>query len=215
MSNESGPPKPATPLVARVVVIALLVALALLIVVLSNLGASGAPAVSPDTEEREDVVPTSESADGVQAVVQKSRRRMYLLREGQPTRCFRIALGSSPEGDKLRMGDGRTPVGTFYVCQKNEDSKYFLFIGLSYPGAEHAARGLDAGLISEDQNAAILGALAAHKTPPWYTRLGGEIGFHGGGASWDWTRGCVALDNADMRELYAALRVGAIVRIEP
>ncbi len=180
---------------------------------LSRLGASNAPTAPASEPVSDDGLPSGE-AEGVQAVVQKSKRRMFLF-AAHGTRCFRIALGSEPVGDKQRVGDGRTPVGTFTVCEKNEDSRYFLFIGLNYPDADHASRGLSEGLISQKQHDAIVDALAAHKAPPWYTRLGGEIGFHGGGASWDWTRGCIALENGDMRELYAALRVGMTVRIEP
>jgi murein L,D-transpeptidase YafK len=180
-------------------------------VMLPGCGSSDAPAAalaSPDPTVDPD-------SSVVRVVVQKAKRRMFLFRPGMPAKSYRIALGSEPDGDKQRQGDGRTPVGTFYVCGKNDQSKYYLFIALSYPNEEHASRGLDGGLITQDQHDAILDALAAHKTPPWYTRLGGEIGFHGGGASWDWTRGCIALENADMRELYASIRTGASVTIEP
>jgi lipoprotein-anchoring transpeptidase ErfK/SrfK len=51
--------------------------------------------------------------------------------------------------------------------------------------------------------------------PPWDTRLGGEIFIHGHGASRDWTRGCIALDNEDMRELYGLVDVGTPVTILP
>ena len=58
-------------------------------------------------------------------------------------------------------------------------------------------------------------AIEQRRCPPWYTRLGGEIGFHGGGTGWDWTEGCVALDNVDMRYLYAKIRIGTRVTIQP
>lgn len=180
-------------------------------VLLAGCGSSDAPAAalaSPDPMADPD-------STEVQVVVQKAKRRMFLFRPGMPAKSYRIALGSDPDGDKQRQGDGRTPVGTFYVCQKNDQSKYYLFIALSYPNEEDAGRGLESELITQDQHDEILDALAEHKTPPWYTRLGGEIGFHGGGASWDWTRGCIALENADMRELYAAIRTGTSVTIEP
>ncbi len=58
-------------------------------------------------------------------------------------------------------------------------------------------------------------ALARKRTPPWDTALGGEIFIHGGGTSGDWTAGCVALDNADMQELFDSVPLGTPVRIEP
>jgi L,D-peptidoglycan transpeptidase YkuD (ErfK/YbiS/YcfS/YnhG family) len=43
-------------------------------------------------------------------------------------------------------------------------------------------------------------ALEARKTPPQNTKLGGDIYIHGNGAGSDWTWGCVALENEDIRE---------------
>ncbi|HLA09634.1 MAG TPA: L,D-transpeptidase [Pyrinomonadaceae bacterium] len=38
---------------------------------------------------------------------------------------------------------------------------------------------------------------------------------HGNGAQSDWTLGCVALENGDIRELYDAVDVGTPVIIKP
>ncbi len=148
-------------------------------------------------------------------VISKSKRRLVVLRGEKELRSFPLVLGFEPDGDKQREGDGRTPIGTFYVCEKNAKSKYYLFIGVSYPNEEDAQRGLADGLITRKQHDTIVQAIAKRKTPPWYTRLGGEIGLHGGGTAWDWTRGCVALDNGDIRELYALMRIGTRVTIQP
>src|SRR5690606_9987890 len=43
--------------------------------------------------------------------VDKSKRRMYLIDDGQVIREFRIALGKSPKGHKQQEGDQRTPEG--------------------------------------------------------------------------------------------------------
>jgi lipoprotein-anchoring transpeptidase ErfK/SrfK len=50
---------------------------------------------------------------------------------------------------------------------------------------------------------------------PWNTALGGEIFIHGHGSGSDWTWGCVALDDADIQELYSLIPVGTPVRIHP
>ena len=55
----------------------------------------------------------------------------------------------------------------------------------------------------------------AKRTPPQNTRLGGTIYIHGHGASSDWTWGCVALENEDIRELFNSISVGTPVTIEP
>jgi Uncharacterized protein conserved in bacteria len=51
--------------------------------------------------------------------------------------------------------------------------------------------------------------------PPQKTALGGEIYIHGSGSASDWTRGCIALEDEEMKELFDAVPVGAPVEIKP
>ncbi|HLL76149.1 MAG TPA: L,D-transpeptidase [Pyrinomonadaceae bacterium] len=148
-------------------------------------------------------------------VVSKSARRLELYSGGRVAREYRVVLGGYPVGDKEREGDSRTPEGEFYVCVKNEKSQFYRSLGLSYPNREDAERGLRDGLITRAEYDRILRAITRRRTPPWDTALGGEIFIHGGGTSNDWTRGCVALDNADMQELFDAVPLGTPVRITP
>lgn len=62
---------------------------------------------------------------------------------------------------------------------------------------------------------AIMRANKAQRTPPQNTQLGGTIYIHGNGAQSDWTWGCVALENEDVRELFNAVTVGTPVTIQP
>lgn len=148
-------------------------------------------------------------------VIKKARRQLLLFSKGKLVRTYRIGLGLSPLGDKVRAGDRRTPEGEFYVFTKNEKSAFYLSLGLSYPNAAHAARGLRDGLITRAQYDAITRALRAKKAPPQNTRLGGDIYIHGNGAQSDWTWGCAALENENIRELFDAVSVGTPVVIEP
>ena len=148
-------------------------------------------------------------------VVKKSRRQLLLFSDGKLVRAYHIGLGLSPTGDKVRQGDRRTPEGSFYIFAKNARSAFYLSLGLSYPNAEHAARGVRDGLITRSQYNQIMSALKRKSTPPQNTALGGDIYVHGNGAQSDWTWGCVALENEDMRELYQAVQVGTPVVIEP
>jgi murein L,D-transpeptidase YafK len=148
-------------------------------------------------------------------VVAKSKRRLTLYADGKAVRVYRVGLGFNPVGDKEKQGDGRTPEGEFYVCVKNASSSYYLSLGLSYPGKPHAQRGLQSGLVTRAQYDGIISALERRARPPWSTGLGGEIFIHGHGSSSDWTLGCVALDNRDMKELFDAVPKGTSVLIEP
>ena len=49
----------------------------------------------------------------------------------------------------------------------------------------------------------------------WGTALGGEICIHGGGDTHDWTAGCIALSDENIRELFALCHEGDTVIISP
>jgi hypothetical protein len=147
--------------------------------------------------------------------IYKSRRRLLVLEDDILIRDYPIGLGPFPVGDKRERGDGRTPEGEFFVCVKNPRSKYYRSVGLSYPGRRHAEQALRTGLLSYRDYQTILKAQARRQRPPWTTLLGGDICIHGGGAHEDWTKGCVALYDFDMNELFVMVRVGTPVYILP
>ena len=148
-------------------------------------------------------------------IVYKRERKLELYSDKTLIRSYRVGLGFSPVADKKQEGDGATPEGDFYIFVKNNKSAYYLSLGVSYPNVEDAARGLRDGLISKAQHDAIVAAIRKQAAPPQYTRLGGLIYIHGHGAKTDWTWGCVALENADIKELYDAVSVGTPVTIKP
>jgi murein L,D-transpeptidase YafK len=147
--------------------------------------------------------------------VEKYAKRLQLWSQSALARTYPIVLGRNSAADKAVEGDNATPLGEFYVCAKNPRSKYFLSLCLSYPGAEDAERGMRDGLINAQEHAQILVALQLGRIPPQHTRLGGEIYIHGGGiqGSVESTRGCIALDNASMRDLYDLVGLGTRVSI--
>lgn len=145
-------------------------------------------------------------------LVEKTGRRLTVYDGRKVVKRYRIALGWG-RGDKVREGDGCTPEGDFYICTKNPQSRFHLSLGLSYPNIEDAERGLRDGLIDRAAHDRIARAIRRRTRPPWKTPLGGEIMLHGHGTKSDWTAGCAALSNADITELYEALRIGTPVRI--
>ena len=147
-------------------------------------------------------------------VVYKKDRKLELYSDQKLLRTYRVGLGFSPVADKQREGDGATPEGDFYVFVKNNKSAYYLSLGVSYPNAEDAERGLRDGLITRAQRDEIVEAIRKKVAPPQYTKLGGLIYIHGHGAKSDWTWGCVALENEDIKELYDAVSVGTPVTIK-
>jgi murein L,D-transpeptidase YafK len=148
-------------------------------------------------------------------VIKKSQRKLELFDGEKSIKTYKIALGFTPAGDKEKQGDGKTPEGDFYIFTKNDRSKFYLSLGISYPNIEDAERGLKAKLITKVERDKIIQAIKNKKIPPQNTKLGGEIYLHGGGTAEDWTLGCVALKNEEIRELFDALPIGTRVKIEP
>ncbi|HUU85970.1 MAG TPA: L,D-transpeptidase [Phycisphaerae bacterium] len=153
-------------------------------------------------------------------VVLKSKRLLHLFDGADLVRTYPIALGPNPVGDKVRLGDGRTPEGLFRICNKKLDSQYERFLGIDYPTSDVARRGLSAGLLTVGEARSILDAAVQERCPPWTTPVGGAIGIHGYGTdgtdrSGDWTAGCIAVSNAHLRELFGVLRIGDRVEILP
>ena len=148
-------------------------------------------------------------------VVYKKARKLELYSDKTLVRTYRVGLGFNPVTDKAREGDGATPEGDFYVFVKNNKSAYYLSLGVSYPNVEDAERGLRDGLINKTEYNTIVEANRNRTTPPQYTKLGGLIYIHGNGAKSDWTWGCVALENEQMKELFDAVSIGTPVTIKP
>jgi L,D-peptidoglycan transpeptidase YkuD (ErfK/YbiS/YcfS/YnhG family) len=156
---------------------------------------------------------------GCRIVVSKRARTLTLYRDELPAVTHPIAIGRNWAADKAVEGDEATPLGEFYVCAKNPRSKFFLSLCLSYPAPEDADRGLAGGLIGPQEHAEILEAHRLRITPPQRTRLGGEIYIHGHGPETpegllkESTRGCIALANPAMQEIYDLVPLGTAVRI--
>lgn len=148
-------------------------------------------------------------------VVKKQERKLYLYDEEKLVKTYNIGLGFAPEGDKEKQGDGKTPEGEFYIFTKNPKSRFYLSLGVSYPSIDDAERGLRDKLITKKQRDAIVSAIKQGRTPLQNTALGGEIYIHGGGSATDWTLGCVALTNEEIKELFDAIPVGTKVVILP
>jgi murein L,D-transpeptidase YafK len=133
-------------------------------------------------------------------LVAKSDRELFLVQDGRVVRMYPISLGFSPEGDKERQGDGRTPEGLFRIDRRNEQSAYHLSLGLDYPHPEDVQRASERGYSPG-------GDIFIHGQPP------GIEGPHW--LEMDWTAGCIAVSNAVIEEIWDAVPIGTQVEIIP
>lgn len=133
-------------------------------------------------------------------VVDKSARRLYLVRAGNLIRTYDCELGYNSGGQKLRSGDGATPEGQYRVTMyKNRGSSYYKALPINFPNE------VDRKRFAENKANGLIPRLA---------RIGGNIEIHGhGGKGRDWTEGCVALTNDHMDHLMQFANVGTPVTI--
>ena len=148
-------------------------------------------------------------------VVHKSKRNTALCKSGKLVRNFRSGLGFAPDGSKEKEGDGKTPEGVFYVPRLIPESTHHRAFLLSYPSRDDATRGFASGMISSSQKNAIIAAHDACKEPPQYTSLGGLLEVLGGGGEDDWTAGSIALEDADIDEMWKVIEVGDTIVVLP
>ena len=135
--------------------------------------------------------------------VDKNKRRLQILKGDEVENEFNIGLGFTPKGKKTSEGDGKTPEGEYFICTRNKESKFTLFLGINYPNLQDAEEAYEASNISLKECKEIEEAENNNERPRWDTKLGGEIGIHGKGGHYDWTGGCIAMDDEDMEILWS------------
>ena len=121
--------------------------------------------MSSDTEERMFFTKPEKKPLNVSIKVYKEIRILELYGDDNLIGRFKIALGAAPIGYKDKEGDKKTPEGKYYICTRNDKSKYTLFLGLSYPNVEDARRGLEEGLISESEFKEVQSEIESGKRP--------------------------------------------------
>lgn len=130
-------------------------------------------------------------------IVNKGDRQMFLMHHGEVLKSYPIGLGFAPEGHKSFEGDGRTPEGTYIIDRRNPNSEFHLSIGISYPNNQDRA-------FASSMGKKPGGDIFIHGRPSKY-RKGGR----------DWTAGCIAVTNSQIEQIYAMVRNGTPITINP
>lgn len=144
--------------------------------------------------------PSAERADTI--LIVKHERKLYLLRDNLPLRTYRIALGLSPTGAKEREWDFRTPEGSYIIDFRQEHSRYYKALHISYPSSADLKRSA-AQHLSPGRDIFIHGEPNQPSKPDSYYKTR------------DWTNGCIALSNEDLQDLWIHTAVQARVEIVP
>jgi tetratricopeptide (TPR) repeat protein len=142
----------------------------------------------------------TEPADKV--LIEKSQRRLTLFSEGEVIKIYKIALGGDPVGPKERQGDNKTPEGTYIIDSRNRDSAYHLSLRISYPNEKDKMRAKKLGVSPG-------GDIMIHGIKNGLTWMGGSH------SDVDWTKGCIAVADEEIEEIYKLVPNGTIVEIRP
>lgn len=141
-------------------------------------------------------------------ILYKDEHRLEAWSGATLQKVYRVAIGQGGLGPKRWEGDLHTPEGRYRIDSRHPSRSYHRFLHVSYPNAA-------------DRKAWARGQ--ADGSVPKGVGIGGAIGLHGEKKGWswlphkaiDWTRGCVALDDDEIEELYRAVVPGARIDIYP
>jgi murein L,D-transpeptidase YafK len=145
-------------------------------------------------------VSAAERADTI--LIVKHERKLYLLHDNTPLRSYRIALGLSPTGAKEREWDFRTPEGSYIIDFRQEHSRYFKALHISYPSPADRKRSSAQHLFA-GRDIFIHGEPNQPSKPDSYYKTR------------DWTNGCIALSDEDLQDVWSLTAGRTRVEIVP
>jgi murein L,D-transpeptidase YafK len=135
-------------------------------------------------------------------VVVKKEQLLMLLKNGEILKSYKVALGRQPVGRKSQAGDGKTPEGTYVLDYRNEQSRFYRSLHISYPNGADVARARRNG-VSPGSDIMI------HGLPKGFEDL---ADFH---TALNWTKGCIAVSNEEIDEIWHLVPNGTPIEIRP
>lgn len=169
-----------------------------------------------DTELKELTAESTESLlksnlKPTKIMVSKEAKRLFLFSGDTLLRSYSVALGREPFGPKIMEGDNRTPEGKYIVDFKKRESDYYRALHISYPNKDDVER---TKRYSESKGIPV--------------NSGGDIMIHGfpnnpdtrywvekGHPIINWTRGCIAVTNSEIEEIFQLVSAKTEVEICP
>ncbi len=148
------------------------------------------------------VLGNSQNSRGADKVlIIKSEKLLLLLKDGEILKSYKVALGKKM-GPKVRRGDNRTPEGVYFIDRHDISSKFYKSLHISYPNPSDIIRAQKSGHSPGDE-------LAIHGLPKGFEDLGTFQ------AKRNWTKGCIAVSNEEMDEIWELVTDGTPVKIIP
>ncbi|ELR65493.1 ErfK/YbiS/YcfS/YnhG family protein [Photobacterium marinum] len=134
-------------------------------------------------------------------LVKKAERKLFLIKNNQIFKEYNISLGKQPVGHKFKRGDYRTPEGVYEIDFRNRQSKFHLSLHINYPNQQDIERARMLG-VDPGGDIFIHGLPNGKNKPLLYKGV-------------DWTRGCIAVNNPQIREIAQFVPDGTPIQISP
>ncbi|WP_291515742.1 L,D-transpeptidase family protein [Bdellovibrio sp. ArHS] len=148
---------------------------------------------------------------GTKVIVSKEGKRLFLFSGDSLLRVYNVALGRSPYGHKTQEGDNKTPEGVYQIDFKKNDSEYHKALHVNYPNKADLER---TKRISQNKGVDLSpgGDIMIHGLPNDDTSRFFVDKAH---PIINWTRGCIAVTNEEIDELYQLVPVKTELEICP
>ncbi len=157
-------------------------------------------------DEDKDLQQSSQNFDKTpidKIVIKKNLRKMYLMNGNNIIREYKISLGSEPIGAKHQENDGKTPEGQYVIETRNFNSKFHRALKISYPNDEDKKW-------AKEHNVSAGGDIMIHGFPNWTPNFLFNY-IHKS----DWTKGCIAVTDEQIEEIWALVKDGTPIEIRP
>lgn len=146
------------------------------------------------------ILPLSAHADRL--LVEKHAHTLTLFEGGRVLKVYRVALGRGGLGPKVHAGDNKVPEGMYLIAGRKQYSAFHRALRVGYPTSQQVRLAHEQGIDP-----------------------GGDIMVHGirNGLGWlgplqrlvDWTKGCVAVTDSEIDEIWRAVPDGTPIEIRP
>lgn len=148
------------------------------------------------------------AAENLYLVFDKALYRLEIREKEKTLQSFEAGYGLKSSLFKTKKGDFLTPEGIYEIKSIRPSQRYFYFVELSYPNENDISWAYFKGELEAESSLKV-------------NHLGNDIGIHGGGPTkivkgkrnLNWTQGCIALSNEDLKIILPLLKPGQKVFI--
>ncbi len=126
---------------------------------------------------------------------------MEVYSKGNLLKIYKVTISKASIGHKHFEGDDKTPEGIYTINDKNPNSSYHKNLGVSYPSDKDIEE-------AKSFNKPVGGDIKIHGIKNY-------MGFFGKlHILRDWTKGCIAVTDEEIDELYEYTPIGTVIEIK-